>query len=263
MDLGLQDKVALVLASSKGMGRAVARSLAREGCRLALCARGVEGLEKTAREIRGETGRPVLARPLDVEERPSMREFVRDVVKEYGTIHILVTNCGGPPPGGLATLSDEQWNRSVDSTLMVAIQWTREVSPILIAQKWGRIVHITSTSVKQPIDGLLLSNTMRAGVVGFAKSTSRELAPHRVLVNVICPGMTNTERLRELAKARAKEAGTTEEEAFRRMTAEIPLGRLGEPEEIADVVTFLASARASYLTGATIQVDGGAIRGLL
>lgn len=263
MDLGLDGKTAVVLASSRGMGRATARSLAREGCKVAMCARGAEALEAAAQEIRAETGATILTRSLDVEKRAPMREFVRHVVEEFGTIHVLVANCGGPPFGKAFDLSDDQWDDAVDSTLMVAVNWTREVAPIMIAQKWGRIVHLTSISVKQPIDGLILSNTMRAGVAGFAKTMSRELAPHNVLVNVVCPGLTNTERLKDLAQARAKESRTTPEEVARRMTAEIPLGRIGEPEEIADVVAFLASERASFLTGTTIQVDGGATRGLL
>lgn len=263
MDLGLEGKAAVVLASSQGIGRATARTLAREGCKVAMCARGAAALEAAAQEIRAATGATILARPLDVEKRAPMREFVRHVVKEFGTIHVLVTNGGGPPSGKPLDFSDDQWDDAVNSTLMVAVNWTREVAPILVAQKWGRIVHLTSTSVKQPIDGLILSNTMRVGVVGFAKTMSRELAPHNVLVNVVCPGFTDTERLKALTRARAQEARTPPEEIARRMTAEIPLGRIAEPEEIADVVAFLASERASFLTGATIQVDGGATRGLL
>ncbi len=263
MDLGLQDKVAVVLASSKGLGLAAARSLAAEGCRLALCARGAEALAQAARSIWEEAGRPIFARSLDVEQREPMREFVKAVVKEFGTIHILVTNCGGPPPGLSLEMSDEQWDAAVRSTLLVSVDWTREIAPFMIRQRWGRIVHIASTSVKQPIDGLVLSNTMRSGVVGFAKTCSREFAPHGVLVNVVCPGLMDTDRLRALAEVRSRNAGVSAEEMLRRMTADIPLGRIGKTDEFASVIAFLASERASYLTGATIQVDGGAFRGMM
>lgn len=263
MDLGLKNKAAIVLASSKGLGRASALALAREGCNLALCARGGEALKRTVDEIRDETGVAVFSRQLDVENRELMRGFVREVIEEYGAIHVLVTNSGGPPPGTSRSLGDGEWDDAVRSTLMVAINWTRAVVPQMVKQEWGRIVHITSISVKQPIDGLILSNTMRVGVVGYAKSVSRELAPHNVLVNTVCPGSYRTDRLRELAEDRAKAAGSTAEEAFRHMAADVPLGRIGDPQELGDVVAFFASERASYLTGTTIQVDGGAYRGTM
>ncbi len=263
MDLGLKNKVGIVLASSKGLGKASALALAREGCNLALCARGGEALKNTADEIRKETGVAVFTRQLDVQNREMMRGFIQEVLEEYGAIHVLVTNSGGPPPGTSRSLGDEEWDEAVHSTLMVAINWSRAISPQMVKQEWGRIVHITSISVKQPIDGLILSNTMRVGVVGYAKSVSRELAPHNILVNTVCPGSYHTDRLKSLAETRAKAVGSTAEEAFKHMAADIPLGRIGDPQEMGDVVAFLASERASYLTGATIQVDGGVYRGMM
>ncbi len=263
MDLGLKNKVAVILASSKGLGKASAFSLAREGCNLALCARGGEALKQTADEIRKETGVAVFTRQLDVQNREMMRGFIQEVTEEYGAIHVLVTNSGGPPPGTSRSLGDEEWDEAVQSTLMVAIDWTRAVAPLMIKQEWGRIVHITSISVKQPIDGLILSNTMRVGVVGYAKSVSRELAPHNILVNTLCPGSFHTDRLRALAENRASATGSTAEEAFKHMAADVPLGRIGDAREMGDVVAFLSSERASYMTGTTIQVDGGVYRGMM
>jgi 3-oxoacyl-[acyl-carrier protein] reductase len=263
MNLGIRDKTALVLAASKGMGFASAMALAEEGMKVAICARTKKDLEKAASEIESKTKRPVLARALDVEERAAAREMVAAVQKEFGGLHVLVANCGGPPPGKPLEMTDEQWDAAVESTLMVSVNWTRAAAPVMIRQKWGRIIHITSIAVKQPIDSLILSNTMRAGVAGFAKTMSRELAPHGITVNTLCPGMILTDRLRVLADSRAKSGGFTVEEAFQRMTAEIPAGRIGTPEEFAAVVAFLASERAGYVNGALIQVDGGAYRGLV
>ncbi len=247
MNLGLKGKTAVVLAASKGMGRASAAALAEEGCRVAICARTKADVERTGREIGAE-----IAEAVDVEKRADMRGFLDGVLAKFGAIHVLVTNCGGPPPGRPLELDDTAWARAVESTLMVAINWVRAVAPTMIAQKWGRIVNITSIAVKQPVDTLILSNTMRAGVVGFAKSMAKELAPHGITVNNLCPGLILTDRLKHLG-----------DEHLRRMTAEIPMGRVGTPEEFAAVVAFLAGEPARYVTGATIQVDGGLYRGLL
>jgi 3-oxoacyl-[acyl-carrier protein] reductase len=263
MNLGLRDKAALVLASSKGMGFASAMALAEEGMKVAVCARTRAEIERAAAEIRSKTQRPVMARALDVEDRRAAREMVDAVQREFGGLHVLVTNCGGPPPGKPLELSDEQWDGAVGSTLMVSVNWTRAAAPVMIRQRWGRVIHITSIAVKQPIDSLILSNTMRAGVAGFAKTMARELAPHGITVNTLCPGMILTDRLRSLAESRARASGGTADEALQRMTAEIPAGRIGTPEEFAAVVAFLASDRASYVTGTLLQVDGGAYRGLV
>ncbi len=263
MDLGLKDKVALVLASSKGMGFASAMALAAEGMKVAMCARTKADLKRAAEAVKAKGRRPVMWRALDVESRRNAREFTAAVAKELGGLHVLVTNCGGPPPGAPSEITDDQWERAAASTLMVAVNWTRAAVPVMTRQRWGRIIHITSLAVKQPIDNLILSNTMRAGVAGFSKTMSRDLARHGVTVNTLCPGLVMTDRLRSLAALRAKAGKISAELALRAMAAEIPAGRIGTPEEFASVVAFLASERASYVTGVTLQVDGGAYRGTL
>lgn len=263
MNLGLKDKVALVLASSKGMGLASALALAEEGMKVAICARTKSDVKKAAAEIEAATKRPVLWRALDVTRRKDARDMVAVVLKEFGGLHVLVTNCGGPPPGKPLEITDAQWDEAVTSTLMVAVNWARAAAPVMVGQRWGRIINITSIAVKQPVDGLILSNTMRAGVAGFAKTLAKELAPHNVTVNTLCPGLVMTDRLRELAGVRAKAWSCSVDEAFKRLTADIPAGRIGTPAEFAAVVAFLASEKASYVTGVTLQVDGGAFKGLL
>lgn len=263
MDLGLKGRVALVLASSKGMGLASAMALAAEGMDVAMCARGEAGLRRAAAAVKKRSRRRVLWKALDVEERANAVDFTGEVVRTLGGLDVLVTNCGGPPPGAPDEISDEQWDRAAKSTLRVAIDWTRAAVPVMKRRRWGRILHITSLAVKQPIDNLILSNTMRAGVAGFAKTMARDLAPHGITVNTLCPGLVLTDRLRSLAALRARAWGVSAAEAMKRMTAEIPAGRIGTPEEFAAVVAFLAGEPASYVTGATLQVDGGACRGLL
>jgi 3-oxoacyl-[acyl-carrier protein] reductase len=263
MNLGIRDKVALVLASSRGMGFASAMALAEEGMKVAICSRTKSDIKKAAEAIETKTKRPVIWRALDVENRKDARDMVAVVQKEFGGLHVLVTNCGGPPTGKPLEMTDEQWDASVKSTLMVAVNWTRAVAPTMISQRWGRILHITSLAVKQPIDGLILSNTMRAGIAGFAKTMAKELAPHHITVNTLCPGLVMTDRLKALADVRAKAWNCSVDEAMKKMTAEIPVGRFGTPEEFAAVIAFLASERAAYVTGVTLQVDGGAYKGTL
>lgn len=263
MDFAIRDRVAVVLAASKGMGFAVASGLAREGCRVAICARRKPDLERAARAIEEETGRPVLRRAMDVTRRPAMRGFLAEVRRRLGTVHILVVNSGGPPAGMPLEHGDRAYDEAVRSTLLFASDWMRAVAPMMIRQKWGRIIAIESISIKAPIEHLALSSMMRAGVAGFAKSLSREVAPSGVTVNVLCPGMIMTDRLRDLAAIRAKKARVSVAETLRRMAAEIPAGRIGTPEEFAAAALFLASEPARYITGTVLQVDGGAYRGLL
>lgn len=238
MDLGLKDRVAIVAASSQGLGRAVALGLAAEGAKLALCARGEVELKKTAAEFPGE----VLASAVDVTDESQVRNFVRATLARFGRIDICITNAGGPPAKQFSDTTIGDWRSAVDLNFMSTLYFAHEVLPVMKMQRWGRLITITSVSVKQPVDGLILSNSVRSAVVGLVKSLSNEYAPHNVLVNNVCPGYTATSRIQAL-KVHPE--------------AQIPLGRIGTPEEFANLVVFLASERASYITGVSIPVDGG------
>lgn len=263
MDLGIKGRVALVSGASKGLGRAIALGLAREGAWLGLCARGREDLEATAAAIARETGTMVWTRPADVSIPDEARAFVRGAAAHYGTVDILVTNTGGPPSGSFLELTDGDWHGAVRLNFLSAVWMTREAVPYMRKQRWGRIINMTSVAVKQPIEGLMLSNAARAGLVGFAKTLANELAADNVLVNNVCPSYALTERVESLSKELAAKRKRTPEDVVRGWEEKTPLGRLARPEEIANVVVFLASERASYITGATIPVDGGFHRGLL
>jgi 3-oxoacyl-[acyl-carrier protein] reductase len=263
MDLGLKDRVAVVAASSQGLGKAVARGLAKEGARLALCSRNADAVEAAAEEIRRESDAQTMTVAIDVTSEQQVREFVRLVKEEFGRIDICVTNAGGPPAKPFEATTVEDWRRAVDLNLMSTLFLAREVLPGMKAQKWGRLVTITSLTVKQPIDGLILSNSVRAAVAGLVKSLSNEYAPFNVLVNNVCPGYTATDRLGELSSTLAKSAGISPAEIEKRWTSQIPLGRLASPDEFADAVVFLCSDRASYITGQSIAIDGGFAKGLM
>ncbi|MEP6506781.1 MAG: SDR family oxidoreductase [Gemmatimonadales bacterium] len=263
MDLGLKGKVAFVAAASKGLGRAIAEELAAEGASLALNARGSDALNETCRQIKSSTSANVLALPGDVSSSEQVDAMVNKAIEHFGRIDILVTNAGGPPSGAFETLTAEMWHSAVELTLLSVVNLTRAVLPGMKERSWGRIINVTSIAVKQPVHGLMLSNSLRSAVTGFARSLANEVAPFGVTVNNLLPGYTRTERVTQLSAATAKREGISEEQAVARWESEIPMGRLGEPREFAAMAAFLASDRASYITAGSIAVDGGWIRSLV
>ena len=263
MDLGLKDKVALIAAGSRGLGRAVAEELAAEGASLVLCAREPRTLAETAATIADNSGAHVLAVPADVTSVDDIRRVVDAGNERFGRIDILVTNAGGPPAGTFDQLTREQWEEAIRLTLFSAIELARQVLPGMKERSWGRILNITSIAVKQPIENLMLSNSLRAGLTGFARTLANEVAAEGITVNNILPGYTRTERLQDLAEMMAEKEGISVSEFSAKWEKEIPMGRLGEPREFAALAAFLVSERASYITGTSIQVDGGWVRSLL
>jgi 3-oxoacyl-[acyl-carrier protein] reductase len=264
MDLGLRDKVAIVMASSKGLGRACAEALATEGAWVVIGARDAGLLEKTAREIQQATGSRVLAVPTDVTRAEDMEAIVAATVREFGRIDILVNNAGGPPAGTFDSFGDAQWQAAFELNLLSTVRLVRLVLPHMRKTGSGRIINIVSTSVKQPIDGLLLSNAIRSGVVGLAKTLSVELAPDNITVNNVCPGRILTDRLRQVYSIDERvRQGASEETILKEMAQGVPMGRVGRPEELGAFVAFLASQQATYITGTTTQIDGGLVRSLL
>src|SRR5579863_6707959 len=264
MDLGLRNKVAIVLAASKGLGRASATALAAEGAHLTIGARGAQQLEKTAQEIQHTTGSRVLAVPTDVTRPQDIEAIVAATVHEFGRIDILVNNAGGPPAGKFESFGDAQWQSAFELNLLSTVRLVRLVLPHMRKTGSGRIITIVSTSVKQPIDGLLLSNAIRTGVVGLTKTLSVELAPDNITVNNVCPGRLLTDRLRQIYHIDERmQQGESLEAILTEMAQGIPMGRLGKPEELGTFVAFLASQQAAYITGTTTHIDGGLVRSLL
>ncbi len=263
MDLGLKNKVALVAAASRGLGRAVAEELAVEGVSLVLCSRSEEAINQAANEIAQATGAKVLAVAADVSKANEIARLTQFGFERFGRIDILVTNAGGPPAGQFENLSQEQWEAATRLTLFSAVELARQVLPGMKARRWGRILNITSIAVKQPVDNLILSNSLRAAVTGFARTLANEVAPFGITVNNIMPGYTRTDRVEELARQTSEKTGASLTDAFAKWEREVPMGRIGEPREFAALAAFLASERASYITGSSIAVDGGWIRSLL
>jgi 3-oxoacyl-[acyl-carrier protein] reductase len=263
MDLGLKGKIALVAAASRGLGRAVAEELAAEGAALVICSRQAETISQTAGEITKATGAEILALECDVSQTGEVARLVQSGIERFGRIDILVTNSGGPPAGQFESFSIEQWEAATRLLLHSAVELARQVLPGMKERRWGRILNITSIAVKQPIDNLILSNSLRAAVTGMARTLANEVAAFGVTVNNIMPGYTRTERVEELARMMADKEGITAAEFVARWEKEIPLRRLGEPKEFAALAAFLVSDRASYITGTSIPVDGGWIKSLL
>ena len=262
MDLGLKGKVALVAAASRGLGRAVAEELAAEGAALVLCSRNAETINKTANEIKKASGIEVLAVAADVSKADDLARLVQTGLERFGRIDILVTNAGGPPAGQFDSLSSEAWEVATRLTLYSTVELTRRVLPGMKERCWGRILNITSIAVKQPVENLMLSNSLRAAVTGFARTLANEVATFGVTVNNIMPGYTRTERVEELARMMSEKERITPAEFIARWEQEIPMRRLGEPREFAALAAFLVSERAGYITGASVPVDGGWIRAL-
>ena len=263
MDLGLTGKIALVAAASRGLGRAVAEELAREGAHVLICARGAEALRETAKSIRAATGVRVVDVVADLSDSSDVVRVAERALAEFGRVDILVTNGGGPPAGPFENHSPDAWQAAIRQNLLSVVELTRAILPGMKERRWGRIINVTSIAVKQPVDNLILSNSVRAAVTGFARTLANEVAPFGITVNNVMPGYTRTQRVEELAERNASLKGTTPEAERAVWEGQIPMARLGESSEFAAMVAFLASERASYTTGASIPVDGGWIRGLL
>ncbi len=263
MDLGIRGRVAVVCGASAGMGKATALSLAREGARVAICSRSREALGRAAEEIRTATGGEVAAHPADVTDEKAIEAFLAEVFRRFGPPEILVNNTGGPPAGNFEETPEEAWDKAHRLTLQSAISFCRRVAPEMKKRRWGRIISITSLTVKQPSETLILSNAYRSALTAFSKTLAGELAPFGITVNCVCPGYTDTERLKELSASLARKRNIQEAEVRRDWEKSIPAGRLGRPEEVADLIAFLASERAGYITGTSILADGGLIRALV
>jgi 3-oxoacyl-[acyl-carrier protein] reductase len=255
--------VALVAAGSRGIGRAAAAALARDGCRVAICGRDRAALDAAARDIGADTHAEVLPIAADVSQQADAERFVDSAAAHFGGVDILVTNSGGPRSALFDALTDDDWRDAVDLLLMSVVRLTRRALPHLRAREGGRIVCVTSIAAKQPVPGLMLSNAVRAGVTGFAKTLAAELAPERITVNCVAPGYTRTDRVVELANATAARERISAADVDRRTLAAVPMGRMAETRELGEAIAFLASERASYITGQTLVVDGGYVKGLL
>ena len=262
MDLCLKSKIALVTAASQGLGKAAATALAQEGAIVIICSRKKKAIEQTAKEIHKLTDADVIPIVADVSKLQDIKRLVAAVKKQFGTIHILVNNAGGPPTGEILSMSEAEWKKGIELTLLSMVRLTREVLPFMIKQRWGRIITITSISGKQPINDLIISSTLRPGIHGLTKVLSNKFAKNNITVNTICPGNILTNRQKELMEARSAKQKISVRKYLAQIVKDIPAGRLGKPEEIGDVIAFLASERASYINGANLLVDGGMAKGI-
>jgi 3-oxoacyl-[acyl-carrier protein] reductase len=262
MDLEIKGRVALVAASSQGIGLATAEAFAAEGCRVAMCARNERTLQAAAEKIRRQHAAEVYAEAFDVTDLAAVSRFVAAVANKFGSVDICVTNAGGPPAKGFLAASLEDWKKAIEANFLSNVYFAHEVIPHMQRKKWGRIITITSITTKQPVTDLVLSNAVRAAVVGLVKSLANEFGKDGILVNNVGPGFTATDRLKELAKARSAATGKPEQEFLDAWAADAPVKRLGDPREVAETIVWLASERASYITGQTVLVDGGMYKGL-
>ncbi len=260
MDLQIKDKTVLITASSLGIGRATAELFLKEGCRVVICSSNKENLLTASKEIKAAINLEPFWVVCDLNKPADIENLYNVVKSHYGPVDILVNNCGGPTPGFFETLEDEQWNKGYEQVLMSAVRLTRLVLPDMKERKWGRVINITSISVKQPVDNLILSNVFRSGVTAFAKTLSNQVGRYNITVNNVAPGYTLTARLYELAVSRAKAKGESHEQVLASMTTDVPMKRLARPDEVASAILFLASEQAAYITGLTIPVDGGITR---
>jgi len=262
MNLNLKNKNAIVCASSQGLGKAAALDLAEEGVNLAICSRDQDKINKVKEEIHQKINSEikVIALQVDLDSPDEIQAFYKQVENDLGSVDILVNNNGGPPPSTFEQLSDEDWQKAFNSTMMSCLRLSKLVIPNMKKNGWGRIINISSVSVKTPVNGLFLSNSLRMGVLGWAKALSDELAPHGVTVNTVCPGYTRTERVEAILETQSNSSGLKKEEIEKSIAENIPMKRVGEAEDLAGLITFLASEKADYMTGLAIQVDGGSAR---
>ena len=262
MNLNLKNKNAIVCASSQGLGKAAALDLAEEGVNLAICSRDQDKINKVKEEIHQKINSEikVLALKVDLDSPDEIQAFYKQVENDLGSVDILVNNNGGPPPSTFEQLSDDDWQKAFNSTMMSCLRLSKLVIPNMKKNAWGRIINISSVSVKTPVNGLFLSNSLRMGVLGWAKALSDELAPHGVTVNTVCPGYTKTERVEAILETQSNSSGLKKEEIEKSIAENIPMKRVGEAEDLAGLITFLASEKADYMTGLAIQVDGGSAR---
>lgn len=262
MDLGLTNKVAFISASSKGLGKGCALELAKEGAHVVISSRSEQDLIQTKKEIEAVAKGRVEYVVCNVTQPEAITKAIAFTKEKFGKVDILINNAGGPPAGDFTKMTDENWYDAFDLNLLSYVRFIREVIPEMKEQQWGRIINLASSSVKQPITGLLLSNTFRPGVVGLSKTLSEELGPYNILVNTVSPGTIATDRIEQLNQVRADKQGISMEEVRANVKKAIPLGRIGDPSEFGKVVTFLASDASSYITGSSLLIDGGSVKSL-